>query len=106
MRPVGIWAELKRLGRDDPKMAAQVTTYLWKCGRIGEVSRGQYVSKGEVLMSDLRSDIAELESMLQKVQGIRTRSCEPKANTNPRYHALSLVITILRKAVDDLRSEG
>jgi hypothetical protein len=43
MRPVEIWAELRRLGRDDPKMEVQVTTFdLWRRGRIGKVGRGQY----------------------------------------------------------------
>jgi hypothetical protein len=27
MRPVEIWAELRTLGRDDPKMEIQVTTF-------------------------------------------------------------------------------
>ena len=46
MRPVEIWAELRRAGRiDDPKMEVQVTTYdLWQRGRIGKVGRGQYVA--------------------------------------------------------------
>ena len=46
MRPVEIWAELIRLGRNDPKMEVQVTTFdLWQRGRIGKVSRGQYVAQ-------------------------------------------------------------
>lgn len=49
MRPVEIWAELRALGRDDPKMEVQVTTYdLWQRGRIEKVDRGVYrlVAKG------------------------------------------------------------
>jgi len=44
MRPVEIWAELRRLGREnDPKMEVQVTTYdLWRRGRISKDGRGQY----------------------------------------------------------------
>jgi hypothetical protein len=35
-----------RVGRDDPKMEVQVTTFdLRQRGRIGKISRGQYVSK-------------------------------------------------------------
>jgi arsenate reductase-like glutaredoxin family protein len=46
MRPVQVWAELRRLGRDDPKMQVQVTTFdLWKRGRIDKVGRGQYKAK-------------------------------------------------------------
>lgn len=56
-------------------------------------------------MSSLQSDIAELESMLDKVQRIRDRTCEPKANSNPRYHSLSLAVTNLRKAAEDMRTE-
>ncbi len=48
MRPVGIWDELRKLGRDDPKMEVQVTTYdLWQRGRIGKVGRGLYQSISE-----------------------------------------------------------
>jgi hypothetical protein len=49
MRPVQIWAELRALGRDDPKMEVQVTTYdLWQRGRIERLDRGVYrlVAKG------------------------------------------------------------
>lgn len=48
MRPVEIWAELRRLGREnDPKMEVQVTTYdLWRRGRIARVGRGQYRATG------------------------------------------------------------
>lgn len=46
MRPVEIWAELQRHGRNDPKMEVQVTTFdLWKRGRIGKLGRGLYVSE-------------------------------------------------------------
>jgi len=47
MRPVEIWAELRRLGREnDPKMEVQVTTFdLWQRGRIAKVGRGQYKAK-------------------------------------------------------------
>lgn len=48
MRPVEIWAELRTLGRDDPKMEIQVTTFdLWQRGRIGKIGRGQYIAKND-----------------------------------------------------------
>jgi hypothetical protein len=48
MRPVEIWAELHRLGRDDPKMEVQVTTFdLWQRRRIGKVGRGQYITDAQ-----------------------------------------------------------
>ena len=56
-------------------------------------------------MTTTQADLAELESMIDTVQRIRNRTCEPKANTNPRYLALSNVVTHLRKAVDDLRTD-
>lgn len=47
MRPIEIWAELRRQGRDDPKMEVQVTTFdLWKRDRIGKVGRGLYIANG------------------------------------------------------------
>lgn len=46
MRPVEIWAELQKYGRNDPKMEIQVTTYdLWERRRIGKIGRGQYVAE-------------------------------------------------------------
>lgn len=46
MRPIEIWAELRRQGRDDPKMEVQVTTFdLWRRDRIGKVGRGLYIAK-------------------------------------------------------------
>jgi hypothetical protein len=56
-------------------------------------------------MPDLGVDIAELELMIEKVRQIRTRNCEPKSNTNPRYLALSNVVSNLQKAADDMRTE-
>jgi hypothetical protein len=53
----------------------------------------------------LRSDADELDVMVEKVRRIRSRICELKANTNPRYLALSDVVTNLRRAADDMRSE-
>lgn len=44
MRPVDVWAELRRLGRtSDPKGDVSTTMYdLWKSGRIDRPSRGRY----------------------------------------------------------------
>jgi hypothetical protein len=44
MRPVDVWAELRRLGRTgDPKGDVSTTMFdLWKSGRIDRPSRGQY----------------------------------------------------------------
>jgi hypothetical protein len=46
MRPVDIWAELQRLGRNDPKGDVRTTVYdLWRLGRVGKTSRGLYCSR-------------------------------------------------------------
>jgi hypothetical protein len=43
MRPIEIWAELQRLGRDDPKSEVSVTAYdLAERGRIERPSHGLY----------------------------------------------------------------
>lgn len=46
--------------------------------------------------------IDELRAMQERVRSIRTRHCEPKVNTNPRYLALSNVVSNLGKAIEDL----
>lgn len=56
-------------------------------------------------MASYEADVAKLEAMKEEVRRIRTRTCEPKANTNPRYLALSNVVTNLTKAVDDMHRE-
>jgi hypothetical protein len=109
MRPVEIWARLRAVGRDDPKMEVQVTTFdLWKRGRIAKVSRGQYQSKPDEdkAMTGYQDDIASVERMMEDVRRIRDRTCEPKSNVNPRYHALSAAVSQLSKAIQDMRGEA
>ena len=57
-------------------------------------------------MESLNADIERLTRMIEEVRAIRTRTCEPKSNTNPRYLALSNVVTNLKTAVDHMRREG
>ena len=33
-------------------------------------------------------DIASLRRMIEEIRQIRERTCDPKSNQNPRYHAL------------------
>jgi hypothetical protein len=109
MRPVEIWAKLHEAGRDDPKMEVQVTTFdLWQRGRIAKLARGQYKSKinEEQAMPEDDGDIARLERMIEDVRRIRDRACEPKSNSNPRYHALSSAVSQLNRAIDNMRAEG
>lgn len=109
MRPVEIWAKLHEAGRDDPKMEVQVTTFdLWQRDRIAKLARGQYMSKmdEDQAMSEYKGDIAGLERMIDDVRRIRERTCEPKSKSNPRYHALSMVVSNLNRAIDDMSAEG
>lgn len=48
MRPIEVWTELKRAGREnDPKADVNTTMFdLWKAGRIGKIARGQYYGLG------------------------------------------------------------
>ena len=50
-------------------------------------------------------DIATLERMTEDIRRIRYRTCEPKENTNRRYHALSSAVSSLLRATDDRRAE-
>jgi len=109
MRPIEIWARLREAGRDDPKMEVQVTTFdLWQRDRIAKVARGQYKSKmsEDQAMSEYEDDIGRLKHMIEDVRRIRERTCEPKSNANPRYHALSAAVHQLNRAIDDMRAEG
>lgn len=56
-------------------------------------------------MDNFETDLNRLTTMIDEVRTIRTRCCEPKANTNPRYLALSNVVTNLRLAVEDMQRD-
>lgn len=56
-------------------------------------------------MTDLQANNAGLDAIVEKVYRIRNRKCEPNATTNPRYIALSNVVTNLRKPVGGMRSQ-
>lgn len=47
----------------------------------------------------------ELRAMQERVRAIRTQCCEPKSNANPRYLALTNVVSNLTKAIEDLENE-
>lgn len=57
------------------------------------------------MTSDYADVIDELRAMQERVRSIRTRHCDPKANTNPRYLALSNVVSNLSKAINDMEAE-
>jgi hypothetical protein len=50
-------------------------------------------------------EIARIEAMVEDIRTIRNRTCEPKDRSNPRYHALSMAVSGLMKAADDMRKE-
>jgi hypothetical protein len=47
-------------------------------------------------------DIARLRRMIEEIRQIRERTCDPKSNQNPRYHALSSAVSSLDKAAKDM----
>ncbi|WP_170323889.1 hypothetical protein [Cryptosporangium phraense] len=51
-------------------------------------------------------DVARLRQMADEVRAIRTRTCEPKSNENKRYLDLSVAVSGLNKAADDIENEG
>jgi hypothetical protein len=55
--------------------------------------------------TDYAVAISEMKTMQERVRAIRTQFCEPKSNTNPRYLALSNVVSNLSKAVEDMEAE-
>lgn len=61
----------------------------------------------DVFMAGVYPDpVQELKAMQERVRAIRTRCCEPKTNTNPRYLALSNVVSNLSRAIEDLEAEA
>lgn len=50
-------------------------------------------------------EISRMEGMVADLRAMRTRVCEPKNKSNPRYHSFSLAVSGLLKVIDDLRVE-
>jgi hypothetical protein len=44
-----------------------------------------------------------LSAIADELRAIRDRVCDPKSNDNPRYHGLSLAVSGIKKAQDDIR---
>jgi hypothetical protein len=57
------------------------------------------------MTTDYDAIARELRAMRERVRTIRTQSCEPKSNANPRYLALSNVVSNLTKPIEDLENE-
>jgi hypothetical protein len=56
-------------------------------------------------MSTYDRDIVRIEAMVEAIRAMRARTCEPKNQSSPRYHALSMAVSGLMKAADDMRRE-
>jgi hypothetical protein len=56
-------------------------------------------------MSTYEGELKRIRAMIEEVQAIRERTCEPKDRSIPRYHALSQAVSALSKAADDMRRE-
>jgi hypothetical protein len=54
-------------------------------------------------MTSNDQDVARLRAMIDELRRIR-ESCEPKVNTNPRYHALSAAVSQLNRAIVDIEA--
>ncbi|GAB3862618.1 hypothetical protein GCM10028801_28450 [Nocardioides maradonensis] len=58
------------------------------------------------MTTDYDAIARELRAMQERVRTLRAQCCEPKSNTNPRYLALSNVVSNLKKAIEDVEAEG
>ncbi len=78
------------------------------CGPVADSLRTQESTVRGLLadMSTYEKEIARIEALVEDVRAIRDRTCEPKNQSNPRYHALSMAVSGLKKAADDMRREG
>lgn len=56
------------------------------------------------MSSEYTDVVGEMRAMQDRVREIRTRYCDPKSNTNPRYLALSNVVSNLTRAIEDMES--
>ena len=57
-------------------------------------------------VADNADELAELRRMQDRLRTLRDRLCEPKNNTNPRYHALSAAVSQLSRAMSDLEKDS
>jgi len=55
---------------------------------------------------DYTDVIGELRSMQERIGAVQDRYCNPKSNENPRYLALSNVVSGLSRAIGDIQAEG
>jgi hypothetical protein len=58
------------------------------------------------MSGEIHDAALELHAMRERVRDNRTHLCEPQSNANPRYLALSDVVSNLTKAIEDLEAEA
>lgn len=56
-------------------------------------------------MSPYDDAIGELRLMQERLRAIRERTCDPKTKENDRYHGLSMAVSGINKAIDDMLAE-
>jgi hypothetical protein len=48
--------------------------------------------------------LQRLTAIADELRAIRDRICDPRTKENPRYHGLSLAVSGIKKAQEDIRS--
>lgn len=56
-------------------------------------------------MDKYADEVAELRRMQDRLRVLRHRLCEPKNNTNRRYHGLSAAVSAIDRAITDMETE-
>lgn len=57
-------------------------------------------------MSTYEAELTALQTMVDELRQVRERTCEPKHQSNPRYHALSSAISSINRAMEDMTREA
>ena len=56
-------------------------------------------------MPSYERELARIEAIIQDIRAIRDRTCEPRNQSNPRYHGLSMAVSGLNRAAEDMRTD-
>jgi hypothetical protein len=63
------------------------------------------VTNDEPAAEQGRSDVEELDRIIEELRSMRNRLCDVKSNSNPRYHHFSAAVHHVSEAAADLRAE-
>jgi hypothetical protein len=66
------------------------------------LSASRVTGGGDVM--DEEYALQRLTAIADELRAIRERICDPRSNENPRYHGLSLAVSGIKKAQEDIRS--